>query len=800
MNNIGKLTTFHQLLIDENTIIIPKVQRDYAYGRQEEKVAELLNDMLGGILQAIKNKNTNILDFIYGGSYVRKNKVIGGLIPLDGQQRLTTLFLLHFYASLLRDEQGNVIPQEKVDILTRFRYETRQSATEFCLQLVKKIRTNLLKNYKPGINNIKDLIEDDALYLSTYNSDPTILSMLNVLYKIESKCAEVGVNNLTPCLWERLMDGGYIKFYTLSLEDFGLTDDLFIKMNARGKKLTPFEIFKSNMMADIDAVDKELKDIFSKKMDTEWIDIIWDYTDKTLENKRVSLDITQEADKKYSTLFNNIFRLEFYRRNLPTLGQKEPAIDNILSDKEGVEGVIDVFNTLYKIHKNEGFDKLWFKYFYFSDSVVGRDDSIRLFWSRKRSSVFELAMLGDLTVPEIVYFYALYLLYKKETSEKVSKKCLRIIHNLMTSNVRVVDARTDKLPSFLTEVKYIIDHEGVDVYYDKDEALMIDGEVHKLAFTQNAWNEEYKKQNYLNSADYERLIRYENHNILQCSLSLFMDFCLDETTVENYRVGEPLDAAKLLGLLNKFETVFADNYFEYFERIRIAQLDSEIEYMQYDPYMQKDGGDSVRRYFLTAQENLSNFYIRYGQRRNQESILQILDKMPVPAELKSPEEKCLEFSIRDWKYYVAKYPFESNRDYTRYGMGVWDNRDKNPLDLIILNSSQHSENNLEWMMMTNILWNRLGNNQIYQLDDHGCSPILITICGAAIGFKNGVWFVEALIDIASIIAHNYPELIVNVQEGENVTIDLPEEEDTMDYIDLGILLVRIIENEGLEIV
>lgn len=59
---------------------------------------------------------------------------------------------------------------------------------------------------------------------------------------------------------------------------------------------------------------------------------------------------------------------------------------------------------------------------------------------------------------------------------------------------------------------------------------------------------------------------------------------------------------------------------------------------------------------------------------------------------------------------------------------------------------------------------------------------------------------EALIDIASIIAHNYPELIVNVQEGENVTIDLPEEEYTMDYIDLGILLIRIIENERQEIV
>lgn len=200
MNNIGKLTTFHQLLIDENTIIIPKVQRDYAYGRQEDKVAEVLNDILEGILQAVKSKNTNILDFIYGGSYVRKNKIIGGLIPLDGQQRLTTLFLLHFYASLLRDEQGNIVSQEEVDILTKFRYETRQSATEFCLHLVKEIRKNLLKSYKPGINNIKELIEDDALYLSTYNSDPTILSMLNVLHKIESKCAEIDVNNLTPCL------------------------------------------------------------------------------------------------------------------------------------------------------------------------------------------------------------------------------------------------------------------------------------------------------------------------------------------------------------------------------------------------------------------------------------------------------------------------------------------------------------------------------------------------------------------------------------------------------------------------
>lgn len=77
MNNIGKLTTFHQLLIDENTIIIPKVQRDYAYGRQEEKVAELLNDMLGGILQAIKIRiRTSLILYMEDHMFVKTKLLV----------------------------------------------------------------------------------------------------------------------------------------------------------------------------------------------------------------------------------------------------------------------------------------------------------------------------------------------------------------------------------------------------------------------------------------------------------------------------------------------------------------------------------------------------------------------------------------------------------------------------------------------------------------------------------------------------------------------------------------------------
>ena len=53
MNNIGELTTFRRLMDKEAVIIIPKVQRDYAYGRQEEKVQSILNGMLDTMLVAV---------------------------------------------------------------------------------------------------------------------------------------------------------------------------------------------------------------------------------------------------------------------------------------------------------------------------------------------------------------------------------------------------------------------------------------------------------------------------------------------------------------------------------------------------------------------------------------------------------------------------------------------------------------------------------------------------------------------------------------------------------------------------
>jgi len=80
--------TFWELLSDYK-IEIPKIQRDYAQGRTDNEIVKIVDKFLDDIKNSIQNSEELNLDFVYGRV---ENEI---LIPLDGQQRLTTLFLIH---------------------------------------------------------------------------------------------------------------------------------------------------------------------------------------------------------------------------------------------------------------------------------------------------------------------------------------------------------------------------------------------------------------------------------------------------------------------------------------------------------------------------------------------------------------------------------------------------------------------------------------------------------------------------------------------------------------------------------
>ena len=101
-------------LLADRKVVIPRIQRDYAQGRQDNRTKEiranLLNDLFSGRPVSFY--------MIFGES-----DNAGNFVPIDGQQRLTLLFLLALYGHkrVGKDDIG----------LNRLDYSTRESSLEF---------------------------------------------------------------------------------------------------------------------------------------------------------------------------------------------------------------------------------------------------------------------------------------------------------------------------------------------------------------------------------------------------------------------------------------------------------------------------------------------------------------------------------------------------------------------------------------------------------------------------------------------------------------------------------------------
>jgi hypothetical protein len=253
----GETLRFHDLL-KKQKVEIPIIQRDYAQGRVDAKEVRL--NFLKALFDSINSNSPIKLDFIYGSNSNDSFQ------PLDGQQRLTTLFLLHWYAATI----GNELTQENRNLLSKFSYETRINSRDFCLALVN----NPINIDSKSDEIISTKIVDSNWFFLSWKKDPTIDSMLRTIDDLHKTFSTI------EKLWDKLISSkSSISFYYVELENIGLTDDLYIKMNARGKLLTPFENFKASFQKYVNdnkwEEGKQLMDCFAFKIDTGWTDYFW---------------------------------------------------------------------------------------------------------------------------------------------------------------------------------------------------------------------------------------------------------------------------------------------------------------------------------------------------------------------------------------------------------------------------------------------------------------------------------------------------------------------------------------------
>lgn len=254
------LTTFAALCegADTNAIEIPLIQRDYAQGRPGVAVGRIRQRFLTALHDAVSGDRPICLDFVYG------DVTDGRLHPLDGQQRLTTLFLLHWY---LASRAGRLDARHG---WKHFSYATRPSARRFCERLVVQ---QLPTGAEP-----KQWLRDQPWYQFSWRHDPTVQAMLEMLNAIHYQF----LHDDPTAAWERLTDPAEapITFHLLPITELGLTDEVYLKMNSRGRPLTSFENFKAWFEGRLarSCTAATVKD-FSHKADTSWADMLWAYKD-----------------------------------------------------------------------------------------------------------------------------------------------------------------------------------------------------------------------------------------------------------------------------------------------------------------------------------------------------------------------------------------------------------------------------------------------------------------------------------------------------------------------------------------
>lgn len=386
-------------------IEIPIFQRDYAQGRNDKTTDKIRKDFVSSLIEAL-DKNTPIeLDFIYG------REVDNTITLIDGQQRLTTLFLLHWYIS---QRIGKIDAFKNI----KFSYATRDYAKDFTAKLTTE------EDFKIDFTQaISTELKDKNWFYDDWQHDPTVSGMLNTLDEIHKQLRDKTIEHY----WS-LLEQGIITFYWLDLEEHQLTDELYLKMNARGKQLSKFENFKASLIKHMADEQWEGREDFSeKKMDTTYTDLFWQYRgDQTV--------IDNEAMNFFAgiAMIAHALRDKSDHERIEEL-YYDPLLVTASDFSVGDFKLITEFLDLYSKPEDFYIDTpLWDKDF--------KADSGKTF--------FEIFIKDNKSFyKQRVFFYALTQLFIKVEDKAIRENFIRVVRNI------VENATIDSAQTFVGAIK-----------------------------------------------------------------------------------------------------------------------------------------------------------------------------------------------------------------------------------------------------------------------------------------------------------------------------------------------------------
>lgn len=449
-----------------------------------------------------------------------------GKIPLTSAELVKAMFLSRDNAENMRREKQEEISLQWDGIerelhneslwffltnafLSRFSYETRYSARYFCAELVK---------FMPSFETTLSAdIKNQAWFPFDWKDDPTISSMLVMLDAIDERFKDV------PDIWEQL-ENKAITFYFLPIRDMGLTDELYIKMNSRGKPLTVFEHFKAELEREIRALDEKngqnTADRIVGKIDKSWTDLLWKYRSSGSSDADDNI-----IDDEFLRYFKFVCDIICYRNGQSPQGYSSDVFDLLhlyfsADDEKAVANIATLeafFDCWCKINGYDNpteFLESFMSYTHACGKIVVD--------SRYKIDIFEDCLhfysdksgrIRQFPLNRIVLLYAItiYLQHQNEVTYSDFVRRIRIVNNLIQNSEDEVSDRQDRnrIPAILQAVDAIV-LTGV-----------IDDSI-EINFNVNQIQEEKKKIEFLtqNPDCTDEVFELEDHNMLKGQIGI----------------------------------------------------------------------------------------------------------------------------------------------------------------------------------------------------------------------------------------------------------------------------------------
>ena len=172
---------------DNDKVVIPDLQRDYCWANES-------NNLVGPFLDTLIHLDKSE-DLTMGLVYGYFDPLLPNHLQLcDGQQRLTTLFLI--IGSLnrrLNNRYRDILISDyelhEDDCEPYLQYAIRESSLYFISDLVLHYFIRFNEEDTKLVNS--DSIRNSYLFLHSYNNDPTIRCAISAIKTIESKIKDM---------------------------------------------------------------------------------------------------------------------------------------------------------------------------------------------------------------------------------------------------------------------------------------------------------------------------------------------------------------------------------------------------------------------------------------------------------------------------------------------------------------------------------------------------------------------------------------------------------------------------------